>query len=211
MDRKSYLTLIFDLLPVGFAWVRDMGSMMARVLNVSAAEFARIHARADNLIEEADPRTASELLTDWERVCALPDTCTAVGTTIQERRNAVHQKWTSRGGQSNKYWHEVAARLGYEIEITEFRPFICGESECGEAEYESPYSTLDVALSDDPTIGLVWHVLVKGPRVTWFECGASECGSDALAEITTAEDLECQLNRLKPAHEELIFAYEGGA
>lgn len=208
MDRKAYLSLIFDLLPVGYAWVRDMKSMTSRILDVAAAEFARIHSRAENLINEADPRTASELLTDWERVCGLPDTCTATATTLQERRSAVHQKWTSRGGQSPKYWKDVANRLGYSVDVTEYRPFVCGLSECGLGEIEGPESTIVIGMTDDLLIRFFWRVFVHGPRVTWFECGAGECGKDPLAQITAAEDLECQIRRLKPAHTELIFAYE---
>ncbi len=208
MDRKAYLNLMYDLLPRGQAWLRRSNSMMDRILSVAAAALARVHGRALDLLNEADPRTASEMLTDWERVTGLPDICSAEATTLQERRNAVHQKWISRGGQSNKYWHEVAERLGYKIEITEFRPFICGESECGGDDIDLPYSTVDISLSDDDAIGFYWRILVKGPRVTWFECGEGECGSDEFAKITEAVDLECQIRRLMPAHTHLIFAYE---
>lgn len=211
MDRKAYLNLLHDLLPRGQAWIRDMNSMLSRILEVAAAELARVHARALQLMNEADPRTASEMLSDWERVTGLPDTCSAVATTIQERRMAVHQKWISRGGQSNLYWHDVAARLGYEIEITEHRPFICGYSECGGGNYEFPFSNVLIGLTNNPKIRFVWRILVKGPRVTWFQCGASECGIDPLAKITLAADLECQIRKLMPAHTQLIFAYEGGA
>lgn len=210
MDRKSYLGLLQDLLPPGPAWIRDMDALLTRILNVAAGELARVHARAINLLNEADPRTASEMLPDWERVCGLPDTCNATASTIQERRAAVHQKWTSRGGQSNQYWKEIADRLGYEIEITEFRPFICGASECGAGIFDGPYSKRSVGLTNDHDIRFYWSIKVLGPRVTWFQCGASECGIDPLAKISRAEDLECQIKRLMPAHTELIFAYEGG-
>lgn len=211
MNQKAYLSLLYDLLPRGQAWIRNTQSMLSRILGVAAAELARVHSRALDLLDEADPRTASEMLTDWERATGLPDTCSAVSTTIQERRMAVHQKWISRGGQSNHYWHDLAARLGYKIEITEHRPFICGASECGGGIYEYPFSNILIGLTDDLTIRFIWRILVKGPRVTWFQCGASECGIDPLAKITVAADLECQIRKLMPAHTQLIFAYEGGA
>jgi uncharacterized protein YmfQ (DUF2313 family) len=49
---------------------------------------------------------------------------------------------------------------------------------------------------------------VLEPRVTYFRCRASRCG-DQLGKIARAADLECRLQRIKPAHTELIFSYDG--
>lgn len=209
MNRASYLTYMQDLLPRGQAWVRRVSSWLTIVLDIIAGELARIHGRALDLLNEADPRTASELLPDWERNAGLPDGCSAVSTTIQERRVALHQKLTSGGGQSNAYWLSIAERLGYEIGITERRPFTCGRDQCGRDRIEGPNSTIIVGLVDDMRVRFHWSIKVLGPRVTYFLCGVSECGIDTLAKFTRAEDLECMLHRLKPAHAELVFSYEG--
>lgn len=208
--KEDYLSFFQALLPSGPAWTRDRKAELTKVLNFFAGEFARIHGRAMDLLNEADPRSTIEMLNDWEDVAGLPDPCSAgIADTVQERRLALVQKITGRGGQSAKYFVELAEILGYDIEITENRPFTCGLSECGLHQTVGPYSAQLHQLTDKLDIRYFWKVLVKGPRVTWFQCGASECGKDPLAKITRAEDLECIFQRLKPAHTSLTIAYEG--
>jgi uncharacterized protein YmfQ (DUF2313 family) len=193
----KYRRQLQALLPSGLAWPQDPDSTLAKVLAAMAEELARVDSRTLQLIEEADPRTAYELLPDWERVCGLPDTCTGTGAqTIAERRAAVAAKLTARGGASIAYFQALAEHLGYTVRIDVFRPFMCGRSRCGDA------------LNGPATVRHYWRVTVTGPRFTPFRCGASQCG-DSLGKISRAADLECLLNRLKPAHTQVIVAYQG--
>ncbi|SDH88206.1 YmfQ family protein [Roseospirillum parvum] len=195
----DYLTQLQALLPTGSAWPRDPGATLTRLLAAAAEGLARLHARALALVEEADPRTTLELLPDWERVCGLPDTCSAGrATTIEERRAAVVGRLTARGGQSVAYFQGLAEALGYEIELTEYRPFVCGHSQAGGTHPIGP-----------PSLRHWWSVRVLGPRVTWFRAGLGRCGVDPLAKISRAGDLECRLHKLKPAQSGLIVGYEG--
>lgn len=196
MDRAAYLTFLQSLLPPGQAWSFDHLSMFTRVLNVAAGELARIHARADDLLNEADPRNTLEMMGDWERNYGLPDLCTGDIETLQERRRALVQKVTGTGGQSKAYFQAIAETLGYQIVIDEYRPFIAGISRCGDV------------LNGGHDVRYHWRVRVLGPRLTYFRAGTSRCG-EKLMSIRRAEDLECILRRLKPAHTNLIFAYEG--
>lgn len=95
------------------------------------------------------------------------------------------------------------------LTIEEFRPFTCGLSECSLGQNADGVFLTSYAITDVVAFRDYWRVNVSGPRVTWFVCGLSECGRDPLAKISRAVDLECILNRLKPAHTDLIFAYEG--
>ncbi len=196
MNRDSYLTFLQSLLPPGPAWTRNRHAVITRVLNIIAGELARLHLRADNLIDESDPRTTLEMLEDWERVAGLPDLCAGIPETLQERHLSLVQKITARGGQSRAYFMSVAQSLGYEVKIDEYKPFISGISRCGDI------------LNGGHDVRYYWRVSVVEPRVTWFRTGLSRCG-EKLMSIRRAEDLECILNRLKPAHTNLIFAYEG--
>lgn len=205
---QSYLMMFQSLLPSGQAWNRESGSSTTNLLTVMSSEFAKIHGRADDLLNEADPRTTIELLSDWESNLGLPDTCTGGFNTIQERRDAVVQKVTMTGGQSAQYFKDVAAAIGYEIEIAEFRPFVCGLSECALTENIQGNTTLIYGITDQEDIRFNWRVTVLGSRVTWFSCGVSELGKDHFAEIANASDLECLLNRIKPSHTNLIFSYD---
>lgn len=196
MQQEAYLHHLQGLLPPGQAWTREKNANLTKVLSIIAGELARVDRRVANMHNEGDPRTTLEMLTDWERVAGLPDTCTAASASYQERITALVDKITRLGGQSISFYVGIAERLGYEVEIEEYRPFICGHSECGEE------------LNGGDEVRHQWLVRVLGARLIDFICGASECG-EALGDFVTAEDLECILKLLKPAHTHLIVTYEG--
>ena len=210
MEKQDYLQMLQGLLPQGKAWNREPDSNLTKLLSAAAAEFAKIDARIRDIIKESDPRSALETLEEWELEFGLPDPCSeGFVTTIQERRQAVLQKMLSRGGQSPKYYKELAAVLGYDIIITENVPFRVGKSRCGQRYIEGPYSRKRVQLTDTLDILFTWNTRVLGPRVTFFRVGVSRVGKDPLAKITRAEDLECIFNRNNQSHAKLTFAYEG--
>ena len=195
--RDSYLAATQALLPLGRAWSRRIDNTLTKLLTAFSEEFARVDGRAVDLRNEADPRSARELLPDWERVCGLPDVCSAgLATTVQERRAAVVAKLTAQGGASKAYFISLALQLGYVIEIDEFRPFVTGLARCG------------ASLNGGHTVRHQWRVRVTGPRYTAFRTGTSQAG-DMLGKIARASDLECKLKRLKPAHTRLIVSYKG--
>ncbi|MDH4319864.1 MAG: DUF2313 domain-containing protein [Desulfobulbaceae bacterium] len=196
MTAADYLSMLQALLPTGAAWPRVLTSELSALLGGISEELARIDERAEDLLNEADPRTALELLEDWERVAGLPDSCSGDIDTMQERHEALEQRLTELGGQSRAYFIAVAERLGYVITIEEFEPFICNDSECGDE------------LCGDDTVRSWWQVTVADAKIIDFVCGESECG-DALGDIDRADTLECICNQLKPAHTQLIFNYEG--
>ena len=194
--KARYLSQLLALLPKGRIWPSRSGSTLAQVLEAAADGLAKVHVRALQLIEEADPRSTTEMLDDWERNLDLPGDCTAPAVTLQDRRNAVVQKLTLGGGQSIGFYKQIALALGYTITIEEFKPFICGLSRCGD----------EVGMSAADRNN--WEVHVPDPRTTLFRVGESRCG-DLLGKIQRAEDLECVLSIMKPAHTRLLVSYEG--
>ena len=195
--QHTYRTMLQDLLPRGAAWPRDPDATLTRLLDGLAAAFVSVDERGDDLLRESDPRMTYELLPDWERAFGLPDPCLDLSNTLQERRQDLLERVTGIGGQSIGYFLAVAAGIGYaDVTITEFRPFVCGVSRCGDR------------LNGPPEIRLLWVMRVPGPRVTRFRTGASQIG-DRLGEIDRATDLECLIRRLAPAHTDLLFSYEG--
>lgn len=185
--------------PPGDAWPRDENSTMMKQIEGAATALAYAEYRADQLLNEMIPLTTTEMLSDWEDELGLPDDCAKDANTFQERRAAAVFKYNNKGGQSVPYFQALATLLGYLVEIVTYKPFVCGLSECGN----------DLFNGDD-LVRQTWKVRVLEPRVTWFTAGVSEFG-DHLAEITRAEDLECILQRLKPAQTTLIFSYQGNA
>lgn len=196
-NQDQYLALLQSLLPQGEIWPRSPEATLTKLLQSFSKAIAANHNRAIDLIDEVDPRTTSQLLTDWERVCNLPDNCSAAtATTAQERRDAVVTRLAARGGQSLAYFREIAEQLGYQVEFTEYHPFTCGRSKCGDS------------LNGTGKTRYIWKCTVTGPRITRFKCGASRCG-EKLGKISRAQDLECLFHKLKPAHTKLIFGYSG--
>lgn len=193
----AYLTQALALLPQGRAWPRDEDALLTRFWHGVAGKLAVVQADACALLNvESYPCASLDLLGDWERVLGLPDPCVTAALTVIERQLTVCAKLATQGGQSRAYFAAVASALGYAITIEEFRPFVCGLSACG-----------------DPLFGghdtrFYWRVRVPGPRTTRFRTGISRAG-ERLLEIARAEDLECVLDRLKPAHTVLLFAYQG--
>ena len=133
-SAEIHTQILQALLPQGRIWPRDAEATLSKLLATWALELARVDARADDLMDEVDPSTTLELLSDFERVCGLPDKCSFGDETLEQRRGEVLAKLTSRGGQTPAYFIGLAAQLGYTVEIEEFRPFRAG-SRAGERAY----------------------------------------------------------------------------
>ncbi|HSH72333.1 MAG TPA: putative phage tail protein [Methylophilaceae bacterium] len=192
LETDDYLAQLRELLPPGPAWPRDNDSLLTKLLTGWAEEFARIDARADDLVDEADPRTTSELLPDWERVVGLPDPCVTVNQSVDQRRAALVSKLTSIGGQSRQYFLDLAFSLGYiGSSIEEYRPFNCTD-DCNDALY----SELD---------RFVWTLFLPSNSGIYIMNCNSACNSPLQA--WGDEVIECRVNRYKPAHTKAIFAY----
>ncbi|MCW5666465.1 MAG: DUF2313 domain-containing protein [Piscinibacter sp.] len=189
--QQDYQALLSSLLPVGPAWPREAGSVLQLLLYALAAEFERLELRMLDLVGESDPRLTVELLPDWERVAGLPDPCVGAGQTLELRRAALTAKLTNVGGQSRAFYLEVAARLGYSITIDEFFT----EAEAIAAGI--PYTGTSWAHT--------WRINAAEETVREFRVGGSVAGERLRSWGN--EMLECVMNRLKPAHTILLFAY----
>ncbi|SBV97961.1 conserved hypothetical protein [uncultured delta proteobacterium] len=197
MDKleQEYFEELVELQPPGAALPRDLDAVWPRLLMGVADGHAAVERRGNDLLREADPRSTFELLPDFEREYGLPDACSPAAVTLQERRDAVVAKMRDEGRHDLAYWYELAAALGYEIEIDEPRPFIAGVSCCGDC------------LNGGHEVRFEWDVTVKGPRVTLFRCGEST-PPDSLGDIAYAEDLECRIRAAAHSHTRIFFDYE---
>lgn len=190
VTAEQYLAQLQALLPSGAAWPREEGSVLTNLLLGLADELARLDERAQDLLDEADPRTALELLIDWERVTGLPDPCVGIDPSTEQRRQSLLQKLTALGGQSPAYYIAAAAALGFAITIDEF---------------------LEHTVEDDvdhQLFGTDWNFTwqVNAPLNTVGELSVQDTVADPLAWWSN-EPLECVLEPLKPAHTHIIFAY----
>jgi uncharacterized protein YmfQ (DUF2313 family) len=120
---ELYERQLAALAPPGEAWPQSPTSLWRKLLRGLGEGLARVHLRALSLIEEADTRTTTELLTDWERVLDIPGPCSSLADTVQRRREVATQKLTSIGGASLDYWEGKAFDVGgFVVTITEPKP-----------------------------------------------------------------------------------------
>jgi uncharacterized protein YmfQ (DUF2313 family) len=194
---EDFAQVLADLLPRGWAWTREPNSVQMKTIEALAVEFARIIERDCDLLAESYPGTALETLTDWERICGLPDECTGVLGTIQQRRAAILAKLASRGGQSRQYYIDVAAALGFQITITEFNAFRTG-----------------VSRTSEHLCGVEWMFYWRvtsweqSQKITYFRTGQSVTREPL--RLWGNSMLECLIRPLAPAHTIVQFAYQQG-
>lgn len=209
-SAEDYAQAFGDLFPTGPAWSRERGAPLDALLAGLSAVWERVdHRAADLLGREADPRTAIELLPEWERALGLPDPCLAEPLTIADRQRAVTERLSSEGGQSIAFFTALAARLGYTVRIIEHAPFMCGVSRVGDTRPTGdPGESFRWEVAPE-MMRFVWTVKVVNPRLSWFRVGSGQVGVDPHLRIAIASDLECLFRRLRPAHTDVFFDYSG--
>jgi len=213
-SQDDYAEVISQLLPQGDAWPRDPDGVDMQVIQGLAGPWGNDIANSVDILLriESFPPFSINMLTDWETSFGLPDPCWAPGHTIDERHNILAIRMTMVGAQSRAFFIYVASLLGYTITITEYAPFMCGVSECGDAWDDQGYSRWEIGPEE---IRYYWNVHVSALSLTWFRVSTGQVGVDPHLRFGIADDLECLLNRWKPAHTTIIFDYStvapGGA
>ena len=188
---EQYRDRLHSLIPPGRLWSDDPTSILARLLGGFSAEFERLESRAGDLLLEADPRSTTDLLAQWEAVAGLPDPCHGLGITLEARRAELTAKITLQGSMSRQFYIDVAASLGFVVvSLDEFSPSNPGPGGLG-------FSGTDWwfvwRLNIDDTGGISYFTCTSGcdePLATW--------GDDVI---------ECVIDRIKPAHTRVLFAY----
>jgi uncharacterized protein YmfQ (DUF2313 family) len=127
MLASDYQNALLALLPTGEAWVSEPDGELAKLMLALGEEFARIDARAVQLLAESVPSGADDLLEEWEADYGLPDSCSASSQTEEERKLALVQKYRLYGSQSRVFLIEMAAVLGIDITITEYHHRVFGD------------------------------------------------------------------------------------
>ena len=188
----KYRELMLRLFPRGRAWAKDQGTVFYSFAEALGVEYARIDDALAQLMEDADPRTTNQLITDWENLVGLPDECQDIAPDIETRREDVVRKLTNRGGSSREFFSELAQSIGYDATVTDCFPFRAGRNRCG-----------------DRMFGDLWRFWfqVSSPdfQLDVFRCGVGRCG-DRLRTFRN-DELECVIRRSAPAHTKVQFLY----
>lgn len=191
--RSDFLAAFIRCLPRGRAWpAGDAGeSVQGQALATLMPTYERQTARANYLLVDSFPATTDELLPEWQYTLGLPDPCAGPAPTLEQQQAQVVARFTGRGGQSIAYFVNFAASLGYQITITQFAP----------SRFGQPFGL--------PMNGEAWAYAwrVNAPSIT---TRAFAFGNAGFGEPFTTWGnlvLECELQRLKPAHTTLMFSY----
>ncbi len=161
--------------------------MLSAELEAEGRALDAAQLAADQILIEADPRTTTQLFTDWERIAGLPDSCcgTDSASTLAQRRTRLVEKLASTGGQSRQYFIDLAAKLGYpDVSISEFHEVSCDDP-C-----DAPLTGADWLFA--------WQVNV-GDYIAIHDM-TCEDPSDSPLRSWQSTELQCRINKLKPAH-----------
>ena len=148
---------------------------------------------ADVLLQEQQPDTTALALPDWERNYGLPDACIGgLAATVAARRANLIARIAGRGNLNAAFYIAQAAALGYPgSTVTELGPYTCMDP-------------CDNAVNGYDFIG-VWRLnLTLSTAIVVASC---ESPSDAPLRAWGNTQLECLINRKKPAHSVALFGY----
>lgn len=186
----SHVDLLKTLLPS--ASYDPAGPAISAQLGADGAALDDALATGLRVLAAITPDGDIQLLPDWERVYGLPDACMDdIDTSVSSRVAAVIDKIRRGGGLSRQFFIDLGAALGYAITITEFLPH--------------SVSTPVTYPLYDTDIQYYWKVSLASatpPRPITVR----DSVTTPLVVYQTGL-LECLLQKLKPAHTELQFAY----
>lgn len=175
-----------------------------QVMLALSEELVRVEQRGYDLVEESDPRTADELLEDWERMLGIPDEIvTEIAATVAERRLAILVKLVGRGGQNAAFFEELAELAGYVAHVYDngggpdvLRAGFRVGARCYGLAWVTMWPVLRAGFrAGDRCYGLEW-------MHTWIMYVEPPAG----VALTNAQ-LEGYVRRAAPAHSVVIFVY----
>lgn len=183
--------------PVGWAMPGGPDTFMAAHDTAPAAELSRIEASAEAMLAEIDPRSAPNLLRDYERALG-PDPCgrDLLALTEAQRAALVYQRWTGAPTVCAGYFVAAAAAMGITITVTEYPLTACGATVCDPS----------LALTPSPR-HTEFRVTLPATNVWDAICGVTVCG-ESLGGFT-GNLMECVIGRETPLFARAHFNYTG--
>jgi len=192
--EDKFKALFRKLFPQGKAWQFEADSALSNLSDGMAIEPSRLDGRVSDFLIELNPATTTQLIDAWEADVGIPNECEPVATTLEQRRIAVIRKLKlqGRGGASRAFFEFLASEFGYTATVNDCFPARAGRLRAG-----------------DRLFGMLWlhwfQVQSENYVVTDFRAGANRSG-ERLREFYNSE-LECVIERSKPAHTRVQFLY----
>lgn len=188
MDK--FLQALSYLLPTGFAWPREPGSVLMRVLRGVAGNFDELHRFTLMTMRLWLPHQVAKRLAEWEEACGLPDKCAGTQQTDADRRRlllarlrGIELAYDDSSPAAPQAIADLCAMLGYTAVVRYNTPFRVGLNRTGDR-----LGRLDGIL----------HVRVSVGR-TPLRVGIGRVGDRLVTIEQDMAPLLCYLQRIVPA------------
>jgi len=192
VTSKAYLEHLWSLMPRGSAWSRERISVLSNLLAAYAEGLADFDQSVSALLDDIRPDTTTDLLPEWEETLGLPDECSALQPTIELRRAAVLSKLISQANLNPKSYKAIGRLYGAEIKV-----------------HELDKARADAVPGIDTSDGrwrFVWWITIS-TEADVREFNALSNAFTPLVSIERITELECRLQKAKPAHTRLFVGY----
>lgn len=174
-DSEAAQEMVAALLPRGPIWQMrnaDVAGMTAGL----GDESRRFHNRMVDLMSEAYPATAEEIIAEWESTYGLP-ICADAPTDLASRQAAVAGAYAAQGGQDRAYFIEMIRA-------------VLGDPAAAVTITERPYGRPFRAWASS-----AWDAATGVAAMHYWRVTLPSGTSPALAHV-----VGCLLDRYKPAH-----------
>lgn len=167
------------------------GSNLRKILLGLAQQWLDFRGLINEVYDEYDPRSTTDLIEEWETFVGIPDSCISNKGTLEERRNNVLLKLAGINATTAKQFENVAAALGYTVTVT------------NGVDVGTLPATFPVPLVSAATAPFVIVVNLDASLAP-----ATFPLSFPISLTSNAPKiLECFFNKLKPANTVVVFRY----
>lgn len=182
----DHTTLLKQLLPASYD---ASGRVLSASLQTEGAALDQALLLGDTILSEGDPRSTIQLLLGWERVLGK-----SAALDTPARRTFLVGKLNETGGQDQGYFIALAASLGFNVTITEFKPATILD------DVMAPIYT--------PEWRYAWQVNVQaGWNTAYTQADILSNVLEPLGRWNQNTDFEAAMREDAPAHTQLLFKY----
>lgn len=198
MDK--FTESLSGLLPTGYAWPREVGSVLMSVLGGVAEAFVEHHANVHAVVDQWQPHTTVARLAEWEVSTGLPDPCFGTDQSVALRHKNLLMRlrpldlpYEDSSPAAPGVIADMCAELGYAgVTVSYNLPFRVGRNRVGDR-----LGALDGVLN------------VRVPTTsTPFRVGVNRVGDRLIERVGIGPELACYLNRELPARFQINVIFD---
>lgn len=166
-------------------------STLRKILIGLASEWLNFRSKINEVSNEYNPKTTTQLIDEWEQFVGIPDNCIPVASTIEQRRLNVLLKLAGINATTEKQFKNVASILGYNIEVSN-----------GVSTSTFPLTLPFLLISEGSAPFTIVITLPSSIKPSGFPLTFPFTLTSQQPAI-----LDCLFNKLKPANTQLFFRY----